>query len=201
MGEKNLLRSFPLTPRGIKILPVPEPIQGLNGLEKCQLALVGLFSVTAKYKNKPFGIYQHNLGEVNALHKNTERYYDLYAMMVESVAPEGVVSHQSVVDALAWFRKNNPQYDMFYSNYETLLRFNPNRIGDPKGLNIFAGADWAPANLKQNKADVLGDEIRGLLVPSDAPPSRGVHVGESITGCNIARILRLQKEPTLTLPK
>ena len=116
-------------------LYVPEVLQSLvSPYEKGQIALAGLFSKIVKPRSDKFKVWEHIQGQVKTFCKLDYHYYGMYGFMVQKETEEPMADNiltdvtLRIKRALFWLRKNNPLYLKFYANYDTLYRYDPDKV-------------------------------------------------------------------------
>ena len=92
-------------------------------LEKCQVALCGIFSTTIKDVKKHQ--WRHIQGEVNALHKLDRHYYGMFGfLLMNEKITESLTKYSDACErirvALHWLKKNNHLYESFLAHFETM---------------------------------------------------------------------------------
>ncbi len=70
---------------------------------------------------------------------------------------------QRIKNALFWLRNNNRLYKSFYSNYDTLYRFDPDKI-----IHLHKGSDFEDINNNSLEQQLKGESI-GLLMDVNQP--------------------------------
>ena len=140
----------------------PDPVAALrNTYETGQVSLAGLFSTAVR--DAGFAQWKHVQGEVNAIHKLDRHYYGIFGFLAckqDSIAASSNNPQASlrIHRALKWLKSNNPLYDSFFANYETLFRY-----AKPGFIN--------PQLLEQQEIpleELLQDEAAGMAFPVDS---------------------------------
>ena len=127
-------------------------------VEKCQVALCGIFSTTIKDAKKHQ--WRHIQGEVNALHKLDRHYYGMFGfLMINETITEKLTKYSETCErirvALNWFKKNNNLYKQFLARFETMYRYLRHDIINPDIL-------------KGNQDKILESEAIGMAFPIDS---------------------------------
>ena len=110
-------------------LHMPDALGNLaNDYEKRIVSLCGLFSTTVREVTPTQS--RHVLGQVFMGHKLDRQYYGMFGFLAAS--EEDVKAHSKkpdsdirILQALKWLKQNNHLYSDFYSNFETLYRYQP----------------------------------------------------------------------------
>ena len=127
-------------------------------VERCQVALCGIFSTTVKDAKKHQ--WRHIQGEVNALHKLDKHYYGMFGfLMINEQITEKLTEYSGACErirvALNWFKKNNHLYKDFLARFETMYRYIRQDVVNPEIL-------------KGNQDKILESEALGMAFPLDS---------------------------------
>ncbi|XP_065058005.1 uncharacterized protein LOC135685854 isoform X1 [Rhopilema esculentum] len=149
-------------------LYVPEPLRDLvSPYEKGQISLAGIISKIVKPRSDRFKVWEHFQGDVITRSKYDSHYYGMYGFMVkrdESVSETNVIANEvqlRIKRALVWLRNNNPLFQSFYANYDTLYRFDPDKV-----LHLHKATDFA-ANFNKTVDSHMHDESSGIVTNLD----------------------------------
>ena len=90
-------------------------------------------------------VWQHIQGEIRTLPKLDRNYFGMYGFMLFHLhgkeenfdTANSDNREQRIKNALFWLRNNNRLYKSFYSNYDTLYRFDPDKI-----IHLHKGSDF-----------------------------------------------------------
>ncbi len=121
---------------------VPPQLTSLNKYEKSQIALLTLFSHTAKKAHYYNRTWEHKLGESNLTSKLIKHYHGMYSAYLNKEVPNySKSSSTKICQALRWLKQNNDLYKQFLANAETLYKNYPvlpdgNAIVDRKGQQV-----------------------------------------------------------------
>ena len=147
-------------------LYVPDPLKDLvSPYEKGQIALAGLISKIVKPRSDRRKIWEHIQGQIETRCKLDYHYFGMYGFMVAKEDKQGDVGPAKVQlhikRALFWLRENNPLYTSFYANYDTLYRFDPDKVF------LLHNASDFDANNHTTVQTHLRDEHNGLVTKLD----------------------------------
>ena len=96
--------------------------------------LAGIISKIVKPRSDRFKVWEHFQGDVITRSKYDSHYYGMIGFMVkrdESVSETNLIANEvqlRIKCALVWLRNNNPLFQSFYANYDTLYRFDPDKV-------------------------------------------------------------------------
>ncbi|XP_065054148.1 uncharacterized protein LOC135682959 isoform X4 [Rhopilema esculentum] len=147
-------------------LYVPEPLRDLvSPYEKGQISLAGLISKIVKPRSDKFKVWEHFQGDVRTRTKSDYHYYGMYGFMVNRDENDTNVNNNEVQlrikRALLWLRNNNPLFESFYANYDTLYRFDPDKV-----LHLHKATDFA-ASFNKTVDSHMHDESSGIVTNLD----------------------------------
>ena len=118
-------------------LYVPDALKDLvSPYEKGQIALAGLISKSVKPRCDTFKVWEHIQGQIRTRGRLDYHYFGMYGFMVakdkEQVLDKGQESVSEIQlrikRELFWLQGNNPLSSNFYANYDTLYRFDPEKV-------------------------------------------------------------------------
>ena len=141
-------------------LYVPQALADLaSPYEKRQIALAGLISKIVKPRSDKFKIWEHIRGKLDY------HYFGMYGFMVANdQKPDGETPSKvqlRIQRALFWLRTHNPLYTTFYSNYDTLYRFDPDKV-----RHLHKATDFRASNHTTIKTH-LRDEDNAIVTTLD----------------------------------
>eukprot|EP00112_Aurelia_sp_Birch-Aquarium-sp1_P021169 Seg5623.2 transcript_id=Seg5623.2/GoldUCD/mRNA.D3Y31 product="hypothetical protein" protein_id=Seg5623.2/GoldUCD/D3Y31 len=147
---------------------VPEAIKALTKpYELAQISLAGLINRRVKERNDRLKIWDHFQGQSRVMQKFDDQYYGMYGFMVARDVEENDNSQSNndsnslIKKALINLRRINHLYQKFYSNYDTLYRYHPERIVHLNDASKFT--DDKDLTLAHH----LKDEHTGIVMNTD----------------------------------
>eukprot|EP00112_Aurelia_sp_Birch-Aquarium-sp1_P026726 Seg968.10 transcript_id=Seg968.10/GoldUCD/mRNA.D3Y31 product="hypothetical protein" protein_id=Seg968.10/GoldUCD/D3Y31 len=151
---------------------LPDALKALRGpCEKGQISIAGIYQKIVKKRDNLRKTWEHVQGQVSTMTKLNNHYYGMFGFLVGKTAADlSSQNQESTTDselrirrALFWLREHNHLYTRFYANYETLYRFDPERIVH---LN---DADKVSDSRDTSLTEHLHDEESGLVVSFNEP--------------------------------
>ena len=149
---------------------IPEAIKALTKpYELAQISLAGLINRRVKQRNDRLKIWDHFQGQSRVMQKFDDQYYGMYGFMVTRDLDENDNSQSNndsntlIKRALINLRQINHLYQKFFSNYDTLYRYHPERIVHLNDASRFT--DDKDLTLAYH----LKDELTGIVMNTDEP--------------------------------
>ena len=149
---------------------VPEAIKALTKpYELAQISLAGLINRKVKERNDRLKVWDHFQGQANVMQKFDDQYYGMYGFMVARDVEQNDESQSNndsntlIKRALINLRQINHLYQKFFSNYDTLYRYHPERIVHLNDASRFT--DDKDLTLAYH----LKDELTGIVMSTDEP--------------------------------
>ena len=150
---------------------VPAPLQDLaSPYEKGQMALAGIISKIVRPRSDKFKVWEHIQGQILTRCKLDYHYYGMYGFMVTNheTSAQDNTNASSVTEvqiriktALLWLRSNNHLYQSFHANYDTLYRYDPDKV-----LHLHNASDY-PTQYNKTVESQLKDEASGIVTNLD----------------------------------
>lgn len=171
-----LAAQYPLTNKAQRVrtgqdfpnIKVPEVIADLKTeYEINEVSLCGFFYNVLKPKQYFRNQYIKIYGEFKATHRQDKHYARLFSFMNSSIDYQSTRNDDSdykIRKALIWFRDNNPQYEIFYSNFETLYHYFENSTNP---IQIFGGIQFGESKMKVINRLKGEAEPSHLFIPAD----------------------------------
>lgn len=127
------------------------------------ISLLGTYITVQERQNEYYRKFHHLMGEVYLGGKNDDSYRYLFGLMV-GVKGDKIKATKAEIDrvikALKWLKKNNPLFETFYSNCETVW-------GHFQGFKQIAGPGDISTTKGEDIVDEMGDETQVYLLPAD----------------------------------
>ena len=149
---------------------IPEAIKALTKpYELAQISLAGLINKRVKQRNDRLKIWDHFQGQSRVMQKFDDQYYGMYGFMVTRDVDNtdnlqsNNDSNTLIKRALINLRQINHLYQKFFSNYDTLYRYHPERIIHLNDASRFT--DDKDLTLAYH----LKDELTGIVMNTDEP--------------------------------
>ena len=142
--------------------------------QKRAIALASLMSTTKTQRNDHHHCWRSIQGMYGIQPKTSRHYYGMYgaiasATQIDPNTQQGL--NAKVCAALTWLKANNPLYEGFYANYETMFRYHYS------AREAFVSVRPSPDELDLIMTRQLQDEQNALIYPADdlfdVPPITG----------------------------